>query len=57
MLCDKIMERFFSHPEMQKLSIETQSVIVKVFEEVIEQVSEEKPYAELSELLSDNISW
>lgn len=53
MFTDEFLEKIFAHPEMQKIPIGTQATAVKAFEEVIEEMKEEKPYANLAELLSE----
>lgn len=52
MLNDKVLEKIFSNKEMQKIPIGCQSTAVNVFEQVLEEIKDEKPYANLSELLS-----
>lgn len=52
MLDDKVLEKIFSHPEMQKIPIGCQSTAVYVFQDVLEDLKEEQPYATISELLS-----
>nr|DAT64330.1 MAG TPA: hypothetical protein [Caudoviricetes sp.] len=50
---DEILERIFTHPEMQKIPIGCQSTAVHVFQEVIEEVNKEGIYGTISELLSE----
>lgn len=50
MFSDFILEKFFSHPEMQKIPVGTQATAVHVFEEILEDILEENPYAIISEL-------
>lgn len=52
MLNDNILERIFSNKEMQTIPIGCQSTAVSVFEQVLEEIREENPYADLSILLS-----
>ena len=52
MLKDEILERIFSNKEMQKIPIGCQSTAVSVFEDVLEELRKENPYATLSDLLS-----
>lgn len=52
MLKDEILEKIFSNPEMQTIPIGCQSTAVNVFEQTLEQLKEEQPYATISELLS-----
>lgn len=51
MFSDEILEKFFAHEEMQKIPIGCQSTAVHVFEEILEDILEEKPYEQLSSLL------
>lgn len=53
MLKDEILEKIFSNKEMQKIPIGCQSTAVSVFEDVLEEIKEEKPYVNVSELLTD----
>ncbi len=53
MLNDEILERIFANKEMQKIPIGTQATAVSVFERVLEEIKEEKPYVNVSELLTD----
>lgn len=53
MFKDEILERIFTHPEMQKIPIGCQSTAVHVFQEVIEEVNKEGIYGTISELLSE----
>lgn len=51
MFNDFVLEKIFSHPEMQKIPIGCQSTAVHVFEEILEDILEETPYEQLSSLL------
>ena len=53
MLNDEILERIFANKEMQKIPIGTQATAVSVFEHGVEEIKEEKPYVNVSELLTD----
>ena len=53
MLKDEILEKIFSNKEMQKMPIGCQSTAVSVFEQVLEDIRKENPYATLSELFAD----
>ena len=53
MLKDEILEKIFSNKEMQMIPIGCQSTAVSVFEDVLEELRKENPYASLSELLTD----
>lgn len=52
MLNDAILEKIFSHPEMQKIPVGAQATAVHVFEEILEEAQEVKPDVRLSEFLS-----
>ncbi len=52
MLSDFVLEKIFAHPTMQQFCIGQQSDIANIFQEVLEQIEEENPHGELSELLS-----
>lgn len=54
MLTDEFLERVFANKEMQKMPIGCQSIAVHAFQEVLEDIKEENPYAELSAILSTN---
>ena len=53
MLKDEILEKIFSNKEMQMIPIGCQSTAVSVFENVLEELRKENPYANISELLTD----
>ena len=53
MLKDEILEKIFSNKEIQKIPIGTQATAVSVFENVLEELRKENPYATLSELFAD----
>ena len=52
MLKDEILENIFANKEMQKIPIGCQSTAVSVFEDVLEELRKENPYANISDLLS-----
>ena len=52
MLKDEILEKIFSNKEMQMIPIGCQSTAVSVFEDVLEELRKENPYATISDLLS-----
>lgn len=52
MFSDEILEKFFSHKEMQKIPIGCQSTAVHVFEEILEDILEVNPYAAIQSLFS-----
>lgn len=51
MIRDEILEKIFSNSEMQKIPIGCQSTAVCVFEQILEEIKEDNPYADLSTLL------
>ena len=53
MLKDEILEKIFSNKEMQMIPIGCQSTAVSVFEDVLEELRKENPYATLSDLSTD----
>ena len=53
MLKDEILEKIFSNKEMQMIPIGCQSTAVSVFEQVLEDIRKENPYAAISELFTD----
>ena len=52
MLKDEILEKIFANKEMQMIPIGCQSTAVSVFEQVLEDIRKENPYATISDLLS-----
>ncbi len=52
MLNDFVLEKIFAHPTMQQFCIGQQSDIANMIQEILEQIEEENPHGELSELLS-----
>ena len=52
MLKDEILEKIFADKKMQMIPIGCQSTAVSVFEQVLEDIRKENPYATISELLS-----
>ena len=53
MLKDEILEKIFSNKEIQKIPIGTQATAVSVFENMLEELRKENPYAAISELFAD----
>lgn len=53
MFSDEILERIFAHKDMRFVPIGYQSTVVTVIGEILEQIKGEKPYATVSELLSN----
>ena len=54
MFSDEILKKIFAHEEMQKIPVSTKATAVHVFEEILEDILEENPYASISELLTAN---
>lgn len=54
MLSDEILEKIFSHRDLQQLPICMQDKVLKAYTEVLEQVKEENPYGSIHELFSTN---
>ena len=52
MLKDEFLEKIFANKEMQMIPIGCQSTAVSAFEQILEDVRKENPYATISELLS-----
>ena len=52
MLKDEILEKIFANTEMQMIPLGCQSTAVSVFEDVLEELRKENPYAVISDLLS-----
>ena len=52
MFKDEILEKIFANHEMQTIPIGCQSTAVNVFQDILEDIKEENPYATISELLS-----
>lgn len=50
MFNDSILERIFTHEEMQRIPVGCQSTAVHVFEEILEDILEENPYECISNL-------
>ena len=53
MFDDKILEKLFGHPEMQKIPVGCQSTAVSVFDDILDEIRKENPYGTISELFSD----
>ena len=49
---NEFLERIFANEEMQKLPVGMQSTVVNAFQDVMEEIKEEYPYADLSAILS-----
>lgn len=50
MFSDSILEKIFSHEEMQKIPVGTQATAVRAFEEVLENIIKENQYVTVAEL-------
>ena len=53
MLKDEILEQIFSDKEMQMIPIGCQSTAVSVFEDVLEELRKENPYATIIDMLEE----
>ncbi len=53
MFTDDVLEKIFSHPEMQTIPVGAQSTAVHVFQDVMDEIREENPYGTISELFSN----
>ena len=52
MLKDEVLEKIFANKEMKTIPFGCQSTAVSVFEDVLDELKEENPYATISDLLS-----
>lgn len=52
MLNDEVLEKLLLHPNMKDFCLYQQTQIINIFDDVVQQMKEEKPYASISELLS-----
>jgi hypothetical protein len=52
MLSDSFKSMLFENPEMRKIPIGCQSTAVHVFEDIIDRITEDNPYATIQSLLS-----
>ena len=52
MLSEVFLEKFYTNPEICKIPIGLQSVVVKGLEEVLEELQEEKHFAYISQLFA-----
>lgn len=52
MFSDAVLEKFLSHPEMQKIPVGCQSTAIHIFEEILEKAQEVNPFVSVSEFLS-----
>ena len=53
MLKDEILEKIFSNKEMQMIPIGCQSTAVSVFEDMLEELRKENPYAAINDLFEE----
>ena len=51
MLNDDVLEKIFSNKEARKIPIGYQATMVSIFDEVLEQIKGENPYADFSAIL------
>ena len=52
MLSKELLEKILANEDSHKVPFGCQSTMMHVFENVLEEIKEEKPYASISELLS-----
>lgn len=52
MLSDELLEKILAHEDSHRVPFGCQSTMIHVFDEVLTEIREEKPYATVSELLS-----
>ena len=53
MLKDEVLEKIFSDKECQRVPIGYQATMVSVFDEVMQEIKGENPYADFSAILSN----
>lgn len=53
MLNDDVLERIFANKEARKVPIGYQATMVSVFDEVMQEIKGENPYADFSAILSN----
>ena len=53
MLNDDVLEKIFANKEARKVPIGYQATMVSVFDEVMQEIKGENPYADFSTILSD----
>lgn len=49
---DYLLEKVIMHSDISKLSVIQQSSIARVFQDVLEEIGKENPYATLQQLLN-----
>lgn len=47
-----LMEKIIMHPDIDKLPVIQRSNAIKVFQEILEEIGKENPYATLQQLLN-----
>ena len=53
MLSKELLEKILANKDSHKVPFGCQSTMIHVFEDVLEEIKEEKPYATISELFSN----
>ena len=53
MLSKELLEKILANKDSHKVPFGCQSTMIHVFEDVLEEIKEEKPYAAISELFAD----
>lgn len=51
---DEVLERIFSHPEMQKIPLGSQSTALSAFIDVLKKMVEENSYVTINELFESS---
>lgn len=53
MLCNKIREKFYTNQITKNIPVIYTTMAITTFEEILEEIKEENPYANISELLDE----
>ena len=51
-MCDELLEKILGHEDSHKIPYGCQATMIAVFEECLEKIREENPYATVTDLLS-----
>jgi len=55
MFCDKVLDKIYANPKTRRIPILFVMECIKVFEDVLEDIKEEDPYADLSKLFDERL--
>lgn len=55
MFCDKVLDKIYEHPKTRRIPVLFVTECIKVFEDVLEKIKEENPYADLSQLFDERL--